>query len=306
MNGPSRRRRVRCRWWFLAGCVYVAATVSASPLPDAVTIDGVEFVQIPAGWYYQRGGVAQPASGESPRHVRIWLDAFYIARHEATATELAAYLEALEPAASDAFAKSDMLCGIRRDAGGRFRAEGQRYPATGLSWEDAYEFARWRGFRLPTELEWEKAARGTDRRRWPWGDAYPDDTRANYWRGGLRCYLSPVDRYPKGASPYGLMGMAGGVAEFVLDWVSEERDRSLRDGMRNPPPADHGTLETGMESPYRMAKGGCWKSTSLSISIHARAPYPPDVRSRCKGVRFAIDVEAVEAWLARESGEGAF
>lgn len=169
-------------------------------------------------------------------------------------------------------------------------------PATHLSWVLADELARWMGFRLPSEAEWEKAARGGDRRLWPWGDDFPDETYAGF-SGSFECFVQPVSRFEKGKSPYGVYNMAGNVREFVADWYNADFDKRLVDGVRNPPLAPLGTTRPDVPEPARILKGGRWASGSNGILISSRTYYPPEQPFRCNGTRFAIDVKKVREHL---------
>lgn len=102
------------------------------------------------------------------------------------------------------------------------------FPATVLEWEDAVAYANWAGKRLPTEAEWEKAARGTDGRIWPWGNEF-DPTKCNFddegkFDGHLDGFAmaAPVKSFEQGVSPYGAFNMVGNVAEWVADWFDAE------------------------------------------------------------------------------------
>jgi formylglycine-generating enzyme required for sulfatase activity len=285
-------------------------------LPGEVIVNGVEFVRIPAGEFEYtvetNSAHLQPDGPPLYRQVRVWLDDFYLAKYEARARDQerfmnagAVSLEALARLAQeqaeqvDVDRSADPGCTVRRRADGHYyRPEADHdLPATNLSWEIAVEFAQWMGFRLPTEAEWEKAARGPDRRIWPWGNDYPDDTYALFtWTKS--CHPVPVNAYPKGRSPYGLHNMAGNVAEHVSDWYSTDFDAGLKDGVHNPMAALQGT-PVPYQIPQKISKGGRWSQGPAQQAIAARRLLRPAGAAAGEGVRFALDVAFVRQHLAQ-------
>ena len=181
-------------------------------------------VRVSAGEFAM--GNDEGAQHEKPKH-KVFLDSYYIDLHEVTNAEYHAFwiADGGENSAHTPVSYGDTL-GVENWP--KITKTKPDYPVVGVSWHDALAYAKWADKRLPTEAEWEKAARGTDSRLWPWGNAFSLRIRgtkvhANVWdsNDGYQDGLAPVGTYPTGASPCGVLDMAGNVWEWVADWYSE-------------------------------------------------------------------------------------
>ena len=184
------------------GWAWSSSTVE--PVRSRVSpLDGMIQVYVPAGDFPM--GSDDPDDRKSnPTHV-IYLDAYWVDKTEVSRGMYNLCVQA--QACTPVRAQRDPLIDDPAYS---------QYPVVHIPWSYAVTYCAWAGRRLPTEAEWEKAARGTDGRLYPWGDSPPTISLANF-NGNVGEAL-PVDRYPRGASPYGALNMAGNVREWTLDW----------------------------------------------------------------------------------------
>lgn len=223
--------------------------------------DGVQMALIPAGEFLMGTPIPEGQGGEFdeyPQH-SVYLDAFYIDKYEVTNAQYQKFMETTGHAAP-AYWNDD-----------KFNKPNQ--PVVGVSWFDAEAYCKWANKRLPTEAEWEKAARGTDGRKYPWGHEAPNAEgmwRANHNPGDKTAdgfeYTAPVGSFPAGASSYGVMDMAGNVWEWVADWY---RGNYYKDSPKNNPKGPNSGLVRGL-------RGGSWDNSSYVIRAALRYRYVPD------------------------------
>jgi formylglycine-generating enzyme required for sulfatase activity len=200
----------------VCGGLFIAIIlVSASSLSPAAANN--DMVSVPAGPFTM--GSNEDEADERPAHT-VELAAFTIDRLPVTNAQFARFLDAVGPRGPYGkryYDDDDNDARIHRRNEKWLPDPGfEDHPVVEASWPGAHAYCGWRGARLPTEAEWEKAARGTDKRRYPWGNQAPDDSRARFGAGWNE--TSPVHAHPAGASPYGMLDAAGNAWE----WVSSE------------------------------------------------------------------------------------
>jgi len=189
----------------IAAILLVAATTSAS---------AQDMIRIPAGTFTM--GSDTGPEDERPAH-QIALHEFSIDRLPVTNTQFAAFLDVIghTNAKGERLFDHDDPDARVHQLNGKWMADRgyENHPTVEVSWAGARDFCAWLGKRLPTETEREKAARGTDARKYPWGTATPDRTYAQF--GARFNETAPVENFPAGASPYGVLSMAGNAWEWV-------------------------------------------------------------------------------------------
>ncbi len=242
--------------------------------------DGAPMVFIPAGPFLM--GVPEGARDggldEYPNH-RVELDAFYIDTYEVTMSLYGTFMRATEHRTP--VHRTDPSYTVWHE--GAMPASLAAVPVVNVDWFDARAYCQWAGKRLPTEAEWEKAARGTDDRRFPWGNVEPTLQHLNFnqqWQGAQT--LKPVGSYEKGTSPYGAYDMAGNVWEWVADWY--EADYYTKSPCCNPQGPSTGTR--------RVIRSSGWQVETPQVRIFTRIASDPLDRNHSTGFRCAADPPA--------------
>ena len=234
-------------------------------LPTTVRIGANEPVmeRIPEGWFWM--GCELGRDDEKPEH-RVWVDAFDLAVHQVTNEEYACFLSAMRPSVPPCWSDS--------------RFNNPRMPVVAISWNEAMNYCEWlsrtagKPYRLPTEAEWERAARGgVEHSMYSWGDAPPESSPdyAERWKNGPE----PVELYPSNA--FGLFKMGDYVHEWCADWY--DANFYSRSPERNPRGPSDGIR--------RASRGGSWRHHVKVSRTAARSSIPPEFKYTDYGFRVA-------------------
>lgn len=268
-------------------CASLASQVVIKDLPTEIRdAQDIHMVLVPAG-EFMMGNTAEDSMlecekyqsnckesrsllWEEPPHL-VYLDAFYIDKYEVTNAQYKACVKAdvcSPPFDKKSSTHSDYYDNLKYDS----------YPFMGAFWSGAILYCQWRGATLPTEAQWEKAARGTDGRAYPWGSNF-DGSKANSCDKNCNsdqaitefddgyADVAPVGSYPEGVSPYGVYDMAGNVWEFVADWYSETYYEFS--------PYNNPLGPTSGEE--LIARGGSWGQTPARLRTSARFPFSSSI-----------------------------
>lgn len=252
------------------GAAQYPATPSAFPA-EIIGKDGAPMVLVPAGDFMM--GSDKGDEDESPVH-RVHLNAFYLDKFEVTNGRFAKFVEAIQSEPPWGFADKETPV-----------ANADR-PVRWVNWMDAMGYCLWVGKRLPTEAEWEKAARGTDGRMYPWGNDPPTLAHAVYGlkENGAEA-ISVIGARDRGMSPYGAHDMAGNLYEWVMDWYAEDHYLHFANGTAvNPRGPAEGTA--------KVQRGGSYINSPYRLRSSFRTKGDPAEQDPNVGFRCAQDVPA--------------
>lgn len=245
-------------------------------LPDKLTLAHpihLDLVRIPAGEFLMGSDPVKDeyaGDAEQPQH-RVYISEFYIGKYPVTNEQYAVFVKATKYKVPGHWEKDKIPPGQ------------ENHPVVMVAWEDTTAFCEWlsqetaRTFRLPTETEWEKAARGTDGRIYPWGNQW-DKSRLN-GTGWKSRGTTPVGQYsPEGDSPYGSVDMAGNVWECCSDWSDMQAyQRRTKSNLKDP--------QGSKQSNYRVIRGGSFGSNEGLTRCACRNWCDPDNKDLNLGFR---------------------
>jgi formylglycine-generating enzyme required for sulfatase activity len=258
-NKKKENTMQKMRKLFLLMSVFLMASVYCGVArADVNPNDGAEMVWVPAGTFTMGSTDAdnQAAGDEKPAHT-VYLDGYWIYKTEVTVGQYKKFCAATGhamPNLADGFSDDD-------------------HPIVDVSWNDAQAYCAWAGVKLPTEAQWEKAARGTDGRIYPWGNEF--STSKAWTKESGATHTAPVGSFPDGASPYGCLDMAGNVCEWCQDWYGKDYYASSPSSNPTGPGYAEG----------RVLRGGSWFSDSFYCRCANRDDPDPSLTLDIYGFR---------------------
>ena len=295
----------------MIGLIVICHACGNSPTKDEDRERNVEqpdltdMVLIPAGEFLMGSPEGEGAFDEHPQR-RVYLDAYYIDKYEVTNELFKKFVETTwyvtdveRKKYGEVWNPKGGMYSLYNFGGVSWRSPNawifpngstlwhpdawkhylMNHPVVQVSWNDAQAYATWAGKRLPTEAEWEKAARGTDGRRWPWGNVFNIDIEGVIVHANIAGdYLLPVGSFPTGVSTYGVHDMAGNVEEWTSDWYAP--DYYIHSPQNNPKGPDNGIA--------RVLRGGSWRHQKIHHVLSTNRSYQvPDYSSNFIGFRCA-------------------
>ena len=265
----------------------IAACALSATKPGEVVNDGHgDYVYVPAGAFKMGDNFGDGEARERPVH-SVTLDAYFIGKFEVTNGEWRKfrddpgyddpkYWPGKRPVPKD---QVPYWTSVPNHGGGT--PDSDNYPVLGVNWDSAVAYCNWlsartgKKYRLPTEAEWEKAARGTDQRKYPWGNTI-DHSYATYVKDASFVTATAAGVSAKGASPYGAQDMAGNVMEWCSDWYS--RDYYANSPSKNPQGPTAGA--------YKVVRGGTFFEEAFELRSYRRTSAWPSFQShRMTGFR---------------------
>ena len=239
--------------------------------------DPKNMVLVSSGFFIM--GSNRSLEDEAPEH-RVYLDSYWIDKYEVSAGKFAEFLNTLDN--GKGYYLDNKFGTLYYDSRFHSRPGLENYPINNITWHAADEYCKWKEKHLPTEAEWEKAARGTTAQAYPWGNIPPSDTLARYFQTWTKeekhKVMVPVQALTEGQSPFGLFNMAGNVKEWVDDWYDREyyNEQSEYANPRGP-----------IGGEFKVVRGGSWRDMKGFIYSTFRNSGNPKSRMDDYGFRCA-------------------
>lgn len=247
----------------------ITLSLTMAPWATALGSDTTDMVLISKGEFTMG---SQDHSDETPH--QVVLDGYYIDKYEVSNEKYKKFMRSTQHPAPAYWDDP--------------RLNGADQPVVGVNWYDANAFCEWEGKRLPTEAEWERAAKGPDGHHYPWGHKI-DPTKANYGQNVGK--TKPVNSYPEGVSGYGVYNMAGNVFEWVSDWYDPNY---FKVSAALNPQGPSGGYNFANQGPVKVLKGGSWLAPQTSLHTSHRFWNQPENNSYGVGLGFRCATSAAD------------